>query len=207
METSILSRIKEGEHQQQDFKYRIDDQKKIARTLVAFANTDGGRLLIGVKDNGKITGINPEEEFHMIQGAATMFCKPSLEFESKVWQEGFRLILEIRVPKSESLKYMAQDEESKWKIYIRRDDHTLLANKILIKIWNLEKKGIPKPQHFGNDEQLFLNSFPKEKKVSLSQLYKWNPLPKNHIDHLLSLFVYWKVIQMELTEEGTFYFV
>ena len=46
--------IAQGEHQQQDFKYEISDVRKIARTLSAFANTDGGRLLIGVKDNGKI---------------------------------------------------------------------------------------------------------------------------------------------------------
>ena len=56
----ILKFIEEGEHQQQDFKLRIDDSRKIAKTLVAFANTDGGRLLIGVKDNGTIAGVNVE---------------------------------------------------------------------------------------------------------------------------------------------------
>lgn len=30
----------------------------VARTLVAFANADGGELLIGVEDNGRITGLN-----------------------------------------------------------------------------------------------------------------------------------------------------
>ena len=49
-----------------DFKFEISDSKKIARTLVAFANTDGGRLLIGVKDNGSISGIRSEEEKYMI---------------------------------------------------------------------------------------------------------------------------------------------
>jgi len=48
----IKNLIEEGEHQQLDFKYEISDSKKIARSLVAFANTDGGRLLVGVKDNG-----------------------------------------------------------------------------------------------------------------------------------------------------------
>ena len=40
--------IAQGEHQQLDFKFEVSDSKKIARTLSAFANTDGGRLLIGV---------------------------------------------------------------------------------------------------------------------------------------------------------------
>ena len=48
----IEALIEQGEHQQLDFKFEVSDSKKIARTLSAFANTDGGRLLIGVKDNG-----------------------------------------------------------------------------------------------------------------------------------------------------------
>ena len=43
--------ISEGEHQQQDFKYRVSDARKLARSVSAFANTDGGRLLIGVRDD------------------------------------------------------------------------------------------------------------------------------------------------------------
>lgn len=39
--------IAQGEHQEQDFKYEISSISKIARSLSAFANTDGGRLLVG----------------------------------------------------------------------------------------------------------------------------------------------------------------
>ncbi|RLD81534.1 MAG: ATP-binding protein, partial [Bacteroidetes bacterium] len=62
----IQDLIKQGENQYQDFKFVINDSKKIARSLVAFANTDGGRLLVGIKDNGNITGVKTEEEFHMV---------------------------------------------------------------------------------------------------------------------------------------------
>ena len=58
----IHALIAEGEHQQQDFKFEISDARKIAKTLSAFVNTNGGRLLIGVKDNGKIAGVRSEEE-------------------------------------------------------------------------------------------------------------------------------------------------
>lgn len=63
----IHALIAEGEHQQQDFKFEISDTRKIAKTLSAFANTDGGRLLIGVKDNGKIAGVRSDEEKYMIE--------------------------------------------------------------------------------------------------------------------------------------------
>lgn len=45
----IQQLITEGEHVHQDFKFAISDARKIAKSLSAFANTGGGRLLIGVK--------------------------------------------------------------------------------------------------------------------------------------------------------------
>ena len=71
--------IAEGEHQQQDFKFEISDARKIARSLSAFSNTDGGRLLIGVKDNGRIAGVRSEEEIYMIEAAAKLYCRPNVE--------------------------------------------------------------------------------------------------------------------------------
>ena len=57
--------ISEGEHVHQDFKFEISDARKIAKSISAFANTEGGRLLVGVKDNGKIAGVRSEEEIYM----------------------------------------------------------------------------------------------------------------------------------------------
>ncbi len=58
----LLRLIREGEHQQQDFKYRVADACKLAKSVSAFANTDGGRLLIGVRDDGHLSGVRSEEE-------------------------------------------------------------------------------------------------------------------------------------------------
>ncbi len=72
-----------GENQQLDFKFEINDVRKIAKTLVAFSNTDGGKILIGVKDNGKIAGVRSEEEYYMIETAANIYCKPEINFQLK----------------------------------------------------------------------------------------------------------------------------
>jgi predicted HTH transcriptional regulator len=58
MDHNLKKLIAGGENQQLDFKFCVSDSRKIARTLAAFANSDGGRLLIGVKDNGSIAGIS-----------------------------------------------------------------------------------------------------------------------------------------------------
>ncbi len=196
--------IAEGEGLKLDFKFRIDDQKKIARTLSAFANTEGGKLLIGVKDNGKINGVNPEEEFYMIEGAAGMYCRPEVKFESKVWQEGHHLVLEILVPKSEE-KHLSKTEDDKWKYYVRIDDHTLLANKIIVKGWKLSKYGVEKPVEFDQETELLIRTIRNEEAVTLSKLYRKSGLPMRRVDDLLTNLVYWDVVAMELDETGARY--
>jgi predicted HTH transcriptional regulator len=204
MET-LKSIILQGEHQQLDFKFRIDDAKKIARTLSAFANTDGGRLLIGVKDNGKITGIDPSEEIHMIDAAVDMYCKPKLSFESRVWQEDMRLVLEIQIQPTPEKPISSPDEEGKWRVYVRRKDHTLLANKILLNVWKQEKRPNARPEKFGEEETQLLALITQHEPVTLSKLYRESKLQKNRIDHLMVLFICWRLIRMDISEQGTSY--
>ncbi|MDF3027350.1 MAG: putative transcriptional regulator [Fluviicola sp.] len=202
---SVKQLIREGEHQQQDFKFRIDDSKKIARTLVAFANTDGGRLLIGVKDNGKIAGVDPTEEIHMIEAAVDMYSKPKLEFQSRVWQEDMKLVLEISIEKSPNKPVLALDEEGKWKAYVRRKDHTLLANKILLNVWKHERFDQKKPEKIGEDETRLLAIIATNPGITLSKIYRVSNLQKSHIDRLLVLFICWNLVSMMMNENGTFY--
>lgn len=202
---SLQSIIRLGEGQQLDFKFRIDDAKKIARTLCAFANTDGGTLLIGVKDNGKVVGVDPTEELHMIEAAAEMYCSPKLTFAHRVWKEGMKLVLEISIEKSSQIPVMALDEEKRWRAYVRREDHTLLANKILINVWKLQKSQQPKPERIGSDETALLGIISEANKITLSKLYKISTLSKRDVDRLLSLFIHWNLVEMHLTELETLY--
>ena len=91
----IEALIEQGEHQQLDFKFEVSDSKKIARTLSAFANTDGGRLLIGVKDNGAISGVRSEEEYYMIEAASKMYTHPEVPFTAKRWDVNGKAVLEV----------------------------------------------------------------------------------------------------------------
>lgn len=95
----IQKLIDEGEHLKQDFKFEISDVRKIAKTLSAFSNTAGGKLLIGVKDNGRISGIQSDEEIYMVDGAAQiLYCQPEVKFTSRKWNIEGKTVLEIDVP-------------------------------------------------------------------------------------------------------------
>lgn len=131
----IKALIEQGEHQQLDFKFEVSDSKKIARTLSAFANTDGGRLLIGVKDNGVITGVRSEEEYYMIEAASQMYTRPEVPFTATRWDVNGRTVLEIYIAPSSDKPHLAPDKENKYKAYIRVADENMLANEVLMLSW------------------------------------------------------------------------
>ena len=156
----IQKLIAEGEHQMLDFKFEVSDSKKIARSLVAFANTDGGRLLIGVKDNGAISGIRSDEEKHMIQTAAQMYCRPEIEYSAKEWNIKGKTVLEVIIPKSKHHKHKAPDHNNIYKVYVRVKDENIVANSILIKVWKHEKDKNNIRITFTDEEMLLLRYLP-----------------------------------------------
>ena len=139
-ENPIEALIAQGEHQQLDFKFEVSDSKKIARTLSAFANTDGGRLLIGVKDNGNIAGVRSEEEFYMIEAASNMYTKPNVPFKATRWEINGKTILEIYIVPSDKKPHMAPDKDDKYKAYIRVADENKLANEVLLLSWKKKER-------------------------------------------------------------------
>ncbi len=132
--------IEQGEHQQLDFKLEVNDSKKIARTLCAFANTDGGRLLIGVKDNGVVAGIQSDEEYFMIEAASQLYTHPEIPFEAKRWDISGKMVLEVYIAPGHEKPYTAPDRDDQYKAYIRVADENILANEVLLLAWKKQQR-------------------------------------------------------------------
>jgi predicted HTH transcriptional regulator len=76
--------LKEEEGLKLEYKQQISSQEKIAKTLSAMSNTAGGLILIGISDQRKIIGIDPEEERYMITAANETYCVPMATLELHV---------------------------------------------------------------------------------------------------------------------------
>ncbi len=132
--------IEEGEHLHQDFKFAISDARKIARSISAFANNDGGSLLIGVKDNGVIAGIRTEEDIYVVEQAAQMYCRPEQSIEFTAYKtEGGNVVVKADVKKAELRPVKAIDDTGKWKAYYRVKDENIMASSLMVKAWNQEQ--------------------------------------------------------------------
>jgi predicted HTH transcriptional regulator len=165
----ITKLIQQGEHQTQDFKYCISDSRKIARSLVAFANTDGGRLLVGVKDNGRIAGVRSEEEYYMVESAAKIYSNPVIGFATKQHFIEGKTVLEVIIEPSLEKPHFARDEEGKWWAYFRKDDENRLANKIMIEVWKRQKSTEGILISYTEAEKSLLDYLENNEKISVSK--------------------------------------
>ncbi|MCM1139609.1 MAG: ATP-binding protein [Duncaniella sp.] len=132
----IAKLIEEGEHVHQDFKFSISDARKIARSLSAFANNDGGRLLVGVKDNGVIAGVRNEEDIYVIEQAAEMFCSPAQHIDVAAFKcDGGLTVFRVEIAKSAVRPVMVHETDGSWKAYYRVKDENISAPELMVRAW------------------------------------------------------------------------
>jgi len=207
MNRKLIKMIAEGEHQRQDFKYCINDSRKIARSMVAFANTDGGRLLLGIRDNGSVAGVQSDEEYYMVEAAAKLYSRPPIIFNTKQWLAEGKTVLEINIQKSKEIPHFAQIEEGKWLVYIRKDDKDIVAPGILLKVWEQQKSPLGVHIRFSDEEKRLLEVLQANQSLSLNQLSRQAKFQRWKGEKILVKLIVTGVVGMEIGETGTHFFL
>lgn len=199
-ETDYIYRlIAEGEHVRQDFKFEISDARKIARSISAFANTSGGRLLVGVKDNGKIAGVRSEEEAYMIEAAARMYCLPEARFSIRNFRVEGRNVLLAEIEESGHKPVCASDENGKALAYVRIGDENILASTVHLEVW--KQNDAPKGTlvEFTPREQLLLDAFRQQEQLTLNRICRTTRLSRRTAEILLAKFIRFDIVEPVLT--------
>jgi predicted HTH transcriptional regulator len=202
---SLEHLIREGEHVQQDFKYKISDSRKIARTLSAFSNTHGGRILIGVKDNGQIAGVKDEDDIYMIESASQLFLHPSIDVTVEAHHISGKVIWEISVAEGKKKPYMVEEKEGMVAYYRDRDEN-FEANSVLIEIWRQEQASNSKrPVEFSDNERKLIDYLKVYPNVSVSKASKIMGLRRWTAVETIARLIRWKVLNW-YQEKGKFYY-
>jgi hypothetical protein len=200
----LKSLISRGESRHLDFKFEISDARKIARTFSAFANTEGGKLLIGVKDNGRISGVRSEEELYMAEAAARMYCRPEVPFSVKRWFVEGKHVLEIDIPESGQKPHFARNDDDKWIAWVRVGDENMRANRILVSYWKRRREGATMV-NYGKAEKVLMEYLAEHGRVTLSRFMRLSRTGMQEAGDILVNLLLLKVIDMELTSSGVFY--
>jgi predicted HTH transcriptional regulator len=156
----LLGLIEEGESLTCEFKRKFSTYEKIAKEMVAFANTKGGVILFGVDDNKEIIGVESEKtESALIEETANNYCEPPLTHKIEFIDVRGREVVIVSIPESENKPHRIQDYESNFDITkavvcIRVNDKSVQASKEMIRIMRAESSDMKlKKYSIGQNEK------------------------------------------------------
>lgn len=203
---NLKRQILEGEGVKLDFKKTITSCEKIAKTMVSFANNAGGRLLIGVLDDGTIKGVKDEtEERYMIEKAAHFFCRPALDpiFEEVYYDD--KVVLMVDIPESTEKPHSALAEDSKWWVYIRVKDKSVLASKVVVDVLRrgADEQGVL--IEYSSKEKALLEHLDKQDRITVKEFCTLLNIGRRRAQRILVDLVLSGVLAVHTTEKEEFY--
>ncbi len=201
----IQQLIAKGESDTLDFKKTISNASKIAKTMSSFANHKGGRLLVGVNDNGTISGVRSEDEKYMLDLAASFFCKPEIKLEIIEWEFGNKTVIECIVPEGIEKPYYAKDEDGKWWVHIRVKDKSLLASKVVVDVLKRANNNENTLIKYTKHEEGLLHYLGNNQRITTKQLCKLLNISKWRAQRILINLVSAGIIRNHTTEKEEFF--
>lgn len=203
---NVKKQIFEGEGVTLDFKKTITSCEKIARTMVSFANNKGGRLLIGVADDGTIKGVKSEdEERYMITKAAHFYAKPALE---PIFEEVYvddKLVLIVDTPESTMKPHYALAEDGKWWVYVRVKDKSVLASKVVVDVLKRSGDNTGVLIEYSSKEKLLLEHLERTERITVKEYCDLIKVGRRAAQRILVNMVLSGVIRIHTTEKEEYY--
>jgi predicted HTH transcriptional regulator len=162
----LVDLIEEGENIQCEFKRQFTSLEKIAKEIIAFANTKGGYILFGIDDDRKVIGIDSEKaEAEMIEDAAKNYCEPPIEYRLNFIVYKGKEVVTVTIPESKNKPHRIQDYKNELDItnavvMIRVNDKSLRASKEMALI----------KYSLGPNEKLVFEYLAKKENISVKEL-------------------------------------
>jgi predicted HTH transcriptional regulator len=171
-----------GEGPHLEFKYRVPRPDRIAKEVIALANTGGGRVFIGVGDDGSLVGVkDAEEELFALREALTTHCEPPVALAI----EGIRIsrrreVLVLDVPRSASKPhYLVPEtpEEGKRKAYVRVGAESVEASREAVSLMKAERNPRDVRFTFGEAEQQLMRYLERYERITVREYARLVGLP------------------------------
>lgn len=197
----------EGEGLQLEYKRKAAYPEKIVRELIAFANTEGGTLLVGVDDDGTIPGVRyPEEEGHVISEALKKYCRPELLYkESIVPISENKYVVRFDIPPSPKRPhYLVIDKDTR-QTFVREKDMSIKASPEMEEIVRRSKQKRDIRFAFGDEEKKLMEYLHEHRSISMSAYQKLSGLNRFKARRKLILLVLANVVKITASEKGDLY--
>ena len=170
--TEAQQLIAKGEGQRIEFKLKAKHPDRIIREIVAFSNSKGGHLFIGVDDNGSIVGLKDAEESHYVMGKAMVeLCRPQIEYEHHIIPiDDNRAIIHYQFESGKNKPYFAflKPSHKRGRSFVRLEDRSIQASRELRQILKFSLKEAQTSFEYGENEKMLLNYLGNHKEVTVN---------------------------------------
>ena len=199
--------VAEGEGPHLEFKRKVAYPEKIVREMIAFANTDGGTLLVGVDDDGSMYGTRyPDEELFAVQQAIQKLCRPILLYhESVIALNKKKFVVRFDVPPGDRRPYHLIVSKEETESYVRVNDMSIKASAEMQEIVRRSKQKKDIRFTFGDHEKMLMQYLLQHHKITLPEVQKLIGLNRYKTSRKLVLLVLANVIKITATEKGDLY--
>ena len=174
-----------GEGRQLEFKNRVPRPERIAREVIALANTDGGKVLVGVDDDGTVLGVkDANEQFFALQEALADRILPPVELDFEpVRISRTREVLVVHVPASADRPHVLRPDRRadgtlpKQRAFVRVADQSVEASKEAVALMKAEGRGDAVAFTFGDDERRLLQYLDRHERSTVRQYARLSQMP------------------------------
>ncbi|MDE3059240.1 MAG: ATP-binding protein [Bacteroidota bacterium] len=204
----VKALIQSGEGTSVEFKRKISSPEKIARELVALANTEGGVILFGVDDDGGIFGVESEKsEIDLVDFAATQLCDPPVGIEIEVVPFDKKDVIVASVEQStEKPHYVLSSNGEGNKVYIRVKDQTLIASKEVIKVLRDERPDAPPLKLvIGSNERKLFEYFDTHERITVKEYADLINVSLRRASRILTTLVRAGVVRIHTLEKNDYF--
>lgn len=174
--------VNKGEGQRLEFKRKVNFPEKIVKEVVAFANSNGGKLLLGIDDDGTIAGTrNIEGEIFILEEAIKKLVSPSLVYSVQIVKLNPKKGIAIfDIPEGIEKPYAAKENvlDEHGKVFVRNDDESIKASKEMRQILRRRNNERDERFNYGEKEQVLMKMLDASEFVTLEQFALKADIPK-----------------------------
>lgn len=203
--------VARGEGRHLEFKRRVPEPERLAKEVVAFANSGGGHLLIGVADDGTIVGVrDSEEEEFALKHALAMNCRPAVRWRSeRIPVTKRRDVIMVTVPDSHRKPHyiVTNTEDGSGPAYVRIEDMSVEASPESVALMKSEFSGDGVRFEFGETELLLMRYLEQYGRVTVDGFAQIADLERDDAGKLLVTLTRAGVLDQHREARGDFYMI
>ena len=200
--------VAKGEGLRLEFKHSLPEGSRIAREITALANTRGGYLLVGVSDDGDLTGVKDfEEQIYALNQALEQFCVPSVSLElESIKVSRTRTALVVKIPLSSNRPHYVQNSVTRKRIvFVRFEDMCIVASQEAQKL--MRKSAIDENIliTLGEKERLLLKQLELKEKVTVKGFAKYAKIHPGRASRILIRMTRAKILAHHIDPEEDYF--